>query len=126
MQFFFSRRINHFPPKTGRKLATSTYSEIGKADMLHQPRHCYQLVTCSTYSAFSLPEPVAESSYHIHLVKCGDEDYIPEDMEVWPVYHSAIILALRDFPDAHQAAVDAVLALQQRLKGCRNRDLPRH
>lgn len=91
--------------------------------MLHQPQHCYRLISSGTYSAFSLPDSPPDASYHVHLVKAGDEDYIPADMEVWPVYHSTILLALRDFPDAHQAAIDAVLALQQRLRGCRNRDL---
>jgi hypothetical protein len=98
--------------------------EADKPDMPYQLRHHYRLHTGQAFSAFSLTAAAADASYEIHLVKAGQEDYIPADMEVWPLYHSAILLALRMFPDAHQAAIDAVKKLQQTIVGRRNRDLP--
>jgi hypothetical protein len=77
------------------------------------------------YSANSLRITAQAESYEIHLVKSDDPDYIPADQEVWPIYQSAIVAALRNFPEAHQAALAAFKQKQQEIKGRENRTSPR-
>ena len=75
------------------------------------------------YSAFSRPAATSDS-YRIHLVKADDPAYLPPDFEVWPIYHAAILEVLRDYPDVHDAAVEAVKKTTQEIRGLQNRDIP--
>ena len=59
-----------------------------------------------------------------HLVSSQDPAYIPADFDAWPIYYKCIVDALDPFPDAHDAAVVAVKAKMQELKGLENRDIP--
>jgi hypothetical protein len=86
---------------------------------------CYHLHSESRFSLHSRPPAAADANYEIHLVKSDDPDYIPADMEVWPIYHSAILAALHNFPEARSAAVAAFKQKQQEIKGRENRDAPR-
>jgi len=90
-------------------------------DQFVQPNHLRSTVT---YSAVSRVHEPSGDTYEIHLVKAGDPEYIPRDLEVWPIYHQTILTALTAFPEAHQAAIAAVRQTQQRIKGHRNAALP--
>jgi hypothetical protein len=93
--------------------------------MLDHPIYRNQVRTGTTYSTFSRPSLHSEGTYEIHLVKSDDPDYIPADMELWPMYHSAILGALHKFPEAHRAATAAFTNLQQQVKGKENLHLPK-
>ena len=49
-----------------------------------------------------------DGSYQIHLVKSQNLAYIPSDLEAWPTYYEAIQKALVNYPDAHDAAIEAI------------------
>ena len=93
--------------------------------MFYQPIHRHNCQADTTYSALSLPNLHTDGTYEIHLVKSEDEDYVPADMEVWPLYHRTILNALQKFPEAHRSAVEAVKLLKQQIKGRENRRAPK-
>lgn len=93
--------------------------------MFYQPIHRHNCQADATYSAISHPNLHTDGSYEIHLVKSEDEDYVPADMELWPMYHSTILGALQKFPDAHRSAIEAVRNLKQQIKGRENRRAPK-
>jgi len=66
-----------------------------------------------------------DGSYEIHLVRADDPFYIPGDIELWPIFHSRILQAIGDFPDALQAALAAYQQVHQEFVGRKNRDVPR-
>ena len=74
--------------------------------------------------SFSIPVTASNGDYQIHLVSSQDPAYIPEDFEVWPIYYRCIVDTLRQFPDAHDATVEAVRRKRDELKGLENRDIP--
>lgn len=92
--------------------------------MLNRFIHQLQFVPGSTYSLFSSPPSGPEASYQIHLVASTDPAYIPEDFEAWPIYYHTIVDTLRQFPEAHDATVEAVRQKRQELKGLENRKIP--
>jgi hypothetical protein len=78
---------------------------------------------CSKYSAPRREHP--DGSYEIHLVKADSPHYIPGDIEIWPVYHTAILDAIQTFPEAAAAAFAAYTKVREEYAGRRNRDLPK-
>jgi hypothetical protein len=90
----------------------------------YQPIARYQLRETPTNSTYSHPQRNHDDgSYEIHLVKASDPHYIPGDMEIWPIYHRAVSDALRRFPEAAKAAVEACLRVRDEYTGRKNRDL---
>jgi hypothetical protein len=95
--------------------------------MSYQPLACYDLLPdATTNSRYSRPRHEhPDGSYEIHLVKADDPGYIPGDIELWPIFHSRILQAIRPFPDATRAAHDAYLQVLKDHTGRKNRDVPR-
>ena len=92
-----------------------------------------QLVPCTTrgvlpgltYSAFSRPRrEQPDGTYQIHLVKSQNPAYIPSDLEAWPIYYEAIQEALANYPDAHDAAIEAIRETRKQFTGLENLDVP--
>lgn len=94
--------------------------------MSHQPFAHQHLIPEPAGSKYSPPRrDHPDGSYEIHLVRAADPHYIPGDIELWPIFHSRILNAIADFPDALQAAHDAYTQAVQEYTGRKNRDLPR-
>jgi hypothetical protein len=86
--------------------------------MAYELRARYELRDDTTHSTYSRPQPAHDDgTYEIHLVKASDPDYIPADLEIWPLYYRAIGDALRDYPDAYKAASAAYLKVRQEHQG---------
>jgi len=93
--------------------------------MLQEPLAVYCPLPVTGHSAYSQPPSrLADGTYEIHLIKGDDPAYIPSDLEVWPLYHRAIVQALEDFPAARLACVEAVKTCRQRIKGFQNPFIP--
>ncbi len=88
------------------------------------PIHRHHLQPTAIHSLFSSLPPAPEAGYQIHLVPADDPAYLPADFEVWPIYYRTIVSALRQFPEAHDATVEAVRRKRQELQGLQNRDIP--
>ena len=94
--------------------------------MPYHPLALYDLLPDPAISRYSRPRREhPDGSYEIHLVRASDPLYIPGDIELWPIFHSRILQAIGDFPDAVQAAQAAYLQVRQEYTGRKNRDLPR-
>ena len=93
--------------------------------MFYQPIHRHNCQADTTYSALSVPSLHTDETYEIHLVKSADENYVPADMEVWPMFHSCILGVLQKFPDAHRSAIEACNRLKEQIKGRENRRAPK-
>ena len=93
--------------------------------MPYQPISRYHLLPGLTYSAFSRPRrEQPDGTYEIHLVKSTNPAYIPSDLEAWPIYYEAIQEALVNYPDAHDAAIEAIRETRKKLIGLENLDVP--
>ena len=93
--------------------------------MPYQPISRYHLLPGLTYSAFSRPRrEQPDGTYQIHLVKSKKPAYIPSDLEAWPIYYEAIQEALVNYPDAHDAASEAIRETRKKLVGLENLDVP--
>ena len=92
--------------------------------MPYQPQARYGLIQSTTYSAYSRPRrDHDDGTYEIHLVKSTNPQYIPNDLEIWPLYHQAIIQAVEEFPEASKAAYAAYCKVQKEYEGRKNRDM---
>ncbi len=92
--------------------------------MSYQPIARYRPRPDAEASAFSRPRRnQADGAYEIHLVKAENPQYVPQDLEVWPLYHQAIVEAVESFPEASEAAFAAYTKVQKQLQGLKNRDL---
>ena len=93
--------------------------------MPYQPISRYHLLPGLTYSAFSRPRrEQPDGTYQIHLVKSQNPAYIPSDLEAWPIYYEAIQETLVNYPDAHDAAIEAIRETRKKLAGLENLDVP--
>ena len=91
--------------------------------MTYAPQARYELVPREEFSRYSRPRRVhPDGSYEIHLVPAADPHYIPNDLEVWPLYHQALNKVMFQFPDAAEAALKAYGLLREKLTGLQNRD----
>ncbi len=92
--------------------------------MTYAPQAHYELVPSGEFSRYSRPRRVhPDGSYEIHLVQAADPHYIPNDLEVWPLYHQAVNQVMFRFPEAAEAALEAYRVLREKLTGLQNRDL---
>ena len=84
----------------------------------------YPLLPREELSRYSRPRRHhSDGSYEIHLIPASDPHYIPNDLEVWPLYHQALNKVMFEFPDAAQAALQAYSLVREKLTGLQNRDL---
>ena len=72
----------------------------------------------------SPPPRATRRPYQIHLVKSQNPAYIPSDLEAWPIYYEAIQEALANYPDAHDAAIEAIRETRKQFTGLENLDVP--
>ncbi len=94
--------------------------------MPYLPLALYHLLPEPAISQYSRPRREhPDGSYEIHLVRASDPLYIPGDIELWPIFHTRILQAIGDFPDALQAALEAYTQVRQEYTGRKNRDVPR-
>ena len=92
--------------------------------MSYTPQARYELLADASYSHYSRPRrDHPDGSYEIHLVKASNPQYIPNDLELWPIYHQAIIGAVEKFPEAADAAYAAFCKVQKQYEGRKNRDM---
>ena len=117
--------FNHLPNSPALALVLLSYSQIGETAMPYQPISRYHLLPGLTYSAFSRPRrEQPDGTYQIHLVKSQNPAYIPSDLEAWPIYYEAILETLVNYPDAHDAAIEAIRETRKKLAGLENLDVP--
>ena len=114
-----------YNPNLVLTLVLLSYSQIGDTAMPYQPISRYHLLPGLTYSAFSRPRrEQPDGTYEIHLVKSQNPAYIPSDLEAWPIYYEAIQETLVNYPDAHDAAIEAIRETRKKLIGLENLDVP--